>query len=173
MKTLHLILISIATASFTSCSSQVKPKSTHLTHHFIHGKTAYLAPNGQAVAPPKAPKRVKRMITAANQIVHKPYRSGGGHASFYDSAYDCSGATSYVLNAGGVLDRPLVSGNFLQYGKKGYGKWVTVYAKEGHVFLEIAGLRFDTGGTWNSTGPRWKSRRRSLKNFIVRHPRGL
>ncbi len=172
MKSLTLFL-ALFTVALSSCSSQVEPKTTHLTHQFIHGKTAYLAPNGQATPPPKAPRRVKRMIAAANQIVNKPYLYGGGHRSFQDSGYDCSGSTSYVLHAGGLLDKPLVSQNFLEYGKKGYGKWVNIYARKGHVFLEIAGLRFDTGGTWNSTGPRWKAQRRSIKKYVVRHPNGL
>jgi len=173
MKSYLLTLITIAAAGLCSCSSQVTPKDTHLTHHFAHGKTAYLAPNGQAVAPPNAPARVKRMVAAANQIAHLPYRRGGGHAKFVDNGYDCSGATSYVLHAGGLLSRPLVSGNFMEYGEKGYGKWVNIYASNGHVFLEIAGLRFDTGGTWDSTGPRWKAQRRNVKKFVVRHPKGL
>lgn len=168
-----LLLAAIATASFSSCSSQVKAKGTHLTHKFVHGKTAYVSPSGLAVAPPRAPRKVKRMIAAANQLINKPYIYGGGHRSFYDHGYDCSGATSYVLHAGGLLDKPLVSQNFLEYGKKGYGKWVTIYVRKGHVFLEIAGLRFDTGGTWNSTGPRWKPQRRRVSKYYVRHPKGL
>jgi len=50
---------------------------------------------------------------------------------------------------------------------------VSIYAKKGHVFIVIAGLRLDTGGTWNSTGPRWKPQKRGSKGFFIRHPRGL
>jgi hypothetical protein len=78
-----------------------------------------------------------------------------------------------VLHKGGKLKRPLTSNEFLEYGKKGYGDWVTIYVRKGHVFLTIAGLRFDTGGTWNSSGPRWKPERRGVKKYYVRHPRGL
>jgi len=167
-------LITIIVASgFVSCASQVKPKTARLEHHYVAGKTAYLDANGKAHAPSKAPRKVKKMIEAANSISHLPYKYGGGHRSFSDSGYDCSGTTSFVLNAGGVLNKPLISKNFLEYGEKGYGKWVNIFAKDGHVFLEIAGLRFDTGGTWNSTGPRWKPQSRGLKNFVVRHPKGL
>jgi len=81
------------------------------------------------------------MIEAANTLTAKPYIYGGGHRSFHDRGYDCSGAVSYVLHAGGKLDRPLVSQNFFDYGKKGYGDWVTIYVRKGHVFIVIAGLR--------------------------------
>lgn len=157
----------------SSCSSQLKAKERNIEHRFQYGKTAYIGPDGLAQAPPKAPSRVKRMIEAANSITGKPYIYGGGHRSFKDSGYDCSGAVSYVLHAGGRLDAPLTSEGFFDYGKKGYGEWVTVYLRDGHVFMTIAGLRFDTGGTWNSTGPRWKPERRGARGYYVRHPRGL
>ncbi|MFC5050475.1 peptidoglycan endopeptidase [Rubritalea spongiae] len=167
-------LTSACALLLSSCSNQIKADSAHLSHSFVHGKTAYLGPDGIAHAPPKAPKSVHKMVAAANSLVGKPYKYGGGHRSFYDSAYDCSGAVSYILHKGGKLDgRPLVSKEFFDYGKKGYGDHVTIYVRKGHVFMEICGLRFDTGGTWNSTGPRWKPERRGLKGYYVRHPRGL
>ncbi len=171
--TLTLLGCALAMFSLNSCSSQLKAKERYVVHRFDYGKSAYIGPGGKATAPPRAPRRVKRMIAAANSLTDKPYVYGGGHRSFNDTGYDCSGATSYVLHAGGALDRPLVSQNFFDYGKKGYGDWVTVYVRKGHVFLVIAGLRFDTGGTWNSTGPRWKPQRRGTKGYYVRHPRGL
>lgn len=170
---LTLFTASFALVSLSSCSSQMRASERYLTHRFDYGNTAYIAPNGKATAPPRAPRRVKRMIAAANALTEKPYIYGGGHRSFYDRGYDCSGATSFVLHAGGKLDRPLVSQNFFDYGKKGYGKWVTIYVRKGHVFLVIAGLRFDTGGSWRSTGPRWKPQRRGVNGYYVRHPRGL
>ncbi len=177
MKTFRLTLALFGTllvcALLNSCSSQLRAQERHLTHRFDHGKTAYISPSGKAVAPPRAPRRVKRMIEAANALTDKPYIYGGGHRSFYDRGYDCSGAVSYVLHAGGKLDRPLVSQNFFDYGKKGYGDWVTLYVRKGHVFMVIAGLRFDTGGTWQSTGPRWKPERRGVKGYYVRHPSRL
>lgn len=171
------LLIGLASACallLSSCSSQVKADSPHLSHCFIYGKTAYIGADGKAQAPPSAPRSVHKMVAAANSLVGKPYKYGGGHRSFYDSGYDCSGAISYILYKGGKLNgRPLVSQEFFEYGKKGYGRHVTVYMRKGHVFMEICGLRFDTGGTWNSTGPRWKPERRGLKGYYVRHPRGL
>jgi len=170
---LAILCVLLASVLLSSCATQVKAKERHIIHQFNYGKTAYIGPDGKATAPPRAPRSVKRMIAAANSLTEKPYVYGGGHRSFNDVGYDCSGATSYVLHAGGKLDKPLVSQNFLNYGKKGYGDWVTVYVRKGHVFLVIAGLRFDTGGTWNSTGPRWKPERRGAKGYYVRHPRGL
>lgn len=171
---LILILTSaIGSLVLSSCSSQMKAKETALKHNFVYGKTAYLGPDGKAQAPPSAPRRVHKMVAAANDLIDKPYVYGGGHKSFYTRGYDCSGATSYVLHKGGKLDKPLVSQQFFEYGKKGYGDYVTIYIRKGHVFMEICGLRFDTGGTWNSTGPRWKPQRRGLIGYYVRHPSGL
>ena len=163
----------IGMSVLNSCSSQVKAKERYLQHRFVYGKTAYIGPDGKAQVPPDAPRSVKRMTEAANAIVGKPYIYGGGHRSFQDRGYDCSGSVSYVLHAGGKLNRPLTSNGFFEYGKKGYGDWVTVYVRKGHVFLTIAGLRFDTGGTSYSSGPRWKPERRGVKGYYVRHPRGL
>src|SRR5438034_6202161 len=66
----------------------------------VSGKTARLC-FGSAVAPKKAPATVKRAIWAANQLRSKPYRYGGGHKSFDDRGYDCSGTISYALGAAG------------------------------------------------------------------------
>ena len=118
------------------------------------------------------PIRVRRVIAAANRIAHKPYRLGGGHGSFSDSAYDCSGSVSYALRGAGLLDSPLPSGSFVNWGVRGEGRWVTVYAHSGHMYMVVAGLRFDTSGrTKNNT--RWQTEMRSSSRYTVRHPPGL
>jgi cell wall-associated NlpC family hydrolase len=127
---------------------------------------------GVAVAPADAPVAVKLAIAAANQIRHKPYIWGGGHASFKARGYDCSGSVSYVLHAAGLLSFPEVSGALAHWGVKGDGKWITVYANAGHAFMIIAGLRFDTSGAGQS-GPRWRAEPRWLRGFHRRHPAGL
>src|SRR5690242_9849334 len=66
--------------------------------------------HGVAYAPPGAPRAVVRAIRAGNKLQNKPYRYGGGHASFNDTAYDCSGTVSYALHGGGLLTAPLASG---------------------------------------------------------------
>src|SRR5688572_29578444 len=120
--------------------------------------------NGYAIAPRSAPRRVKMAIEAANEIVGKPYRYGGGHASVKDRGYDCSGTVSYALIGAKLLKRPLDSTGFMSWGQKGKGKWISVYAHGGHAYVMIAGLRLDTGyrdpsgrsyGQAPGTGPRW------------------
>jgi len=39
--------------------------------------------------------------------------------------------------------------------------------------MTVAGLRLDTGGGRNSTGPRWKTVTRQGAGHVVRHPGGL
>jgi hypothetical protein len=143
-------------------------------YEYRAGKTAQLAADGTAVAPRGAPAAVKRAIAAGNEICRKPYRRGGGHARMHDTAYDCSGSASYVLNKAGVMRGSMPSGPFRQYGRRGEGKWISVYSRQGHVFLVVAGLRFDTStGGSGHVGPRWQTKSRSTKHFVVRHPPGL
>ena len=112
------------------------------------------------------------MIAAGNAIATLPYVWGGGHASFQDTGYDCSGSVSYVLAAAGLLRAPLVSGQFENWGAAGPGRWVTIYANAGHVFVTIAGWRFDTVAL-AQTGSRWSRAPASSAGFVVRHPPGL
>jgi Putative peptidoglycan binding domain len=137
------------------------------------GESATLGPDGLAVAPPSAPQEVKDAIEAANRIVGKPYKYGGGHGRWEDSGYDCSGAMSYALHGAGLLDRALTSGDFMSWGSRGKGSWITVYAHSGHGFLVIAGLRFDTGWNNSGKGPRWSDDMRPTGDYTIRHPAGL
>lgn len=136
------------------------------------GSTAILL-TGVALAPPDAPAAVQGAVDAANTIVGRPYVWGGGHASFYDDSYDCSGAVSFALFGGGLIPRPLSSGELMHWGAPGPGKWITVYANPGHTFAEIAGLRFDTVGAEQGTGPRWHLATASTAGYVARHPSGL
>jgi peptidoglycan hydrolase-like protein with peptidoglycan-binding domain len=125
-----------------------------------------------AVAPADAPQEVKDAITAANEIVGKPYKYGGGHGSWEDSGYDCSGTVSYALHGAGLLKRPLSSGEFGSWGVSGDGSWISVYYNSGHVYAVIAGLRLDTSGS-GGRGPRWHTDMRSGSGYSVTHWRGL
>jgi hypothetical protein len=118
------------------------------------------------------PATVRRVIAAATRIAHKPYRYGGGHRSFKDSGYDCSGSVSYALHGGGLLQSPLDSSSLMSYGAKGRGRYITIYANPGHTFMIIAGRRFDTTGR-DESGSRWNARMRSSKGYVVRHPVGF
>jgi hypothetical protein len=103
----------------------------------------------------------------------KPYKWGGGHARQNDWGYDCSGTVSYVLREAGLLKGSMPSSGYFKYGRKGEGKWITIYIRKGHVFMTIAGLRLDTGGPGGETGPKWKPETRTVRNTVVRHPAGL
>jgi len=117
------------------------------------------------------PDRVHRGIMAGNRIAHHPYKYGGGHGSFRDSGYDCSGSVSYVLHSMRALDSPLDSSGFESYGGAGKGRWVTIYANSGHAFMVINGRRYDTSGM--DDGTRWDSRSANTSGYVVRHPYGL
>ena len=136
------------------------------------GPRARVLPDGSAVAPDDAPDIVKRVILAGNAIAKFPYKWGGGHGAWRDNGYDCSGSVSFALAAAGLLDRPLTSGLFTRYGEEGPGEWITIYANDGHVFMLVAGLRFDTSGRGRA-GTRWQDAPRPVAGFAVRHIAGL
>jgi hypothetical protein len=128
---------------------------------------------GYAQTPPGAPRAVEQAVAGGNAIARFPYRWGGGHGSFIDDAYDCSGSVSYALAAAGMLDSPLASGDLTGWGEPGRGRWITVYANAGHVYMEVGGLRFDTSGRAGRRGSRWQNARRSGRGFEARHWPGL
>jgi len=127
---------------------------------------------GMVQAPPGAPAAVAEIIAAGNAIATLPYIYGGGHASFHADGYDCSGSVSYALAAAGLVSSPMVSGDFEDWGDPGPGRWVTIYANAGHVWMEVAGWRFDTVALAEG-GTRWSRGGGEFSGFVVRHPRGL
>jgi peptidoglycan hydrolase-like protein with peptidoglycan-binding domain len=134
---------------------------------------ATLSSDGRtAIAPDSAPQEVKDAVAAANAITTKPYKYGGGHGKWEDTGYDCSGAVSYALHGGGLLNKPLDSTGFESWGLAGKGEWITVYANAGHAYAIIAGLRFDTSGA-GEEGPRWRKEARSPSGYVARHPAGF
>ncbi len=141
----------------------------------VPGSKAKLKRNGQAVPPASAPARVKRAIRAANDIAGDDYYYGGGHKpGFRDRrGYDCSGAASYALGKYGAkkLSAPMPSGDFMRWGGKGKGKWITTYANGGHMYTMIAGLRFESHTSGD--GPSWSKERATKSGYKVRHPKGL
>ena len=136
---------------------------------------ATLTTGGLAVAPIDAPAAVQEVIAAGNEIARLPYIWGGGHETYEDTGYDCSGSISYVFAAAHLLDHPVVSGQLEHWGDPGPGKWITIFANAGHTFMYVAGLRFDTVAL-AETGSRWSDRpadESDLSSFSVRHPPGL
>ncbi len=173
MKTLALFAAAILLATPSFAGKPAFPT----TGPVVPGTRATLR-GGIALAPAQAPIEVKRAIWAANQLRNKRYRFGGGHRSFHDSGYDCSGTVSYALGAAGLLKSPTTSSGFKRFGQRGRGKWITVYARNGHTFAVIAGLRLDTTA-WNTMrrdrtwAPRWQATPRTPRGFEARHPAGL
>ncbi len=138
----------------------------------VPGDVAILQ-GGVAYAPANAPMAVKNAIWAVNGIVRKPYRWGGGHSTFFDVGYDCSGTVSFLLHNAGVLEAPTPSKGLLAWGEAGRGRWITVYTRSGHAFAIVAGLRLDTTGRTEGEGPRWRTEMRDLGKFVARHQPGL
>jgi peptidoglycan hydrolase-like protein with peptidoglycan-binding domain len=135
---------------------------------------ARLDSDGLAVPPADAPAVIRDAIAAANQIAFLPYIYGGGHASFIADGYDCSGSVSFALHGGGLLSSPLDSSEFETWGSRGRGRWITLWTNAGHVYMNIAGLWFDTAAQDSANGnDRWSATRVSApKGFMVRHPTG-
>jgi hypothetical protein len=130
--------------------------------------------DGRAIAPPGAPAAVKAMIAAANRIVDRPYIWGGGHRAWAARGYDCSGAVGYALHGAGLLEQTMVSGQLAYWGEPGVGRWATVYANAEHVYMVVAGLRFDTrDDPLGISGPRWHRGGVEPRGFVARHPAGL
>ncbi len=147
-------------------------KSLAATADLPVGKVGRVLPDGRAVAPQDAPQIVRDVIRAGNVIAKTPYLWGGGHGSWSSVGYDCSGSVSFALAGAGLLDTPLTSGSLAQWGAAGPGRWITIYANAGHVFMFVAGLRFDTGAI-SGSGTRWQATLRSTSGFVARHPEGL
>jgi hypothetical protein len=146
------------------------------------GQRARLLPGGLAAAPEAAPLAVEEMIAAGNQIADKPYLYGGGHGlplSDVAPAYDCSSSVAHLLYGAGLLPATadVTSGTLATFGEPGPGRWVTLYANPDHVFVYVAGLRWDThnaaGPGDGSGGIGWHPLIRSAAGFVARHPAGL
>jgi len=162
------VCLFLVASLLVSCGS--KPKSW--VYIYARGKTGVIV-GGKAVPPAGLPKQVLQAITAGNEIVGKPYKYGGGHASFKDSGYDCSATVCYALHGAGLINEVGTSGSLRKYGSSGQGKHITVYAKNGHAFIIIAGLRLDTGYNGENQGPKWSTESRPVRGYVLRHPPGL
>ena len=156
-------------ASDSAVSGSQDPAARNLS-----ATTAVALPNGVAIPPLEAPEAVLNVIRAGNIIARSPYKWGGGHGRFQDNGYDCSGSVSYALYYAGLIDGPHVSGEYMAYGEPGPGKWITIYANPGHMYMEVAGIRFDTSGA-RETGSRWQNEVYGNRGgaYEVRHPAGL
>jgi len=136
------------------------------------GSKARLTSTGLAIPPANAPAKVRAAIRAGNRIAKKPYKWGGGHARLIDTGYDCSGSVSYALRGGRLMTSAMASTGFMSWGRRGPGRWITIRANAGHVYMTIAGLRFDTSAR-GIGGSRWTAQMRSPRGYVATHPTGL
>jgi cell wall-associated NlpC family hydrolase len=136
-----------------------------------------IAGSGKIAIPADVPAVIQRVIAGANAIADFPYVYGGGHASFVDDAYDCSGSVSYALAAGGLLKTPETSGQLESWGRPGPGKWITVYANAGHTYMYVniggAWMLYDTAGRSGVLTSRWQPSAVDNAGYVVRHWPGL
>lgn len=168
--------VQATTPSRPASDAEVRAELAAFRTHLNGAKTqtgpeAKILPDGTAVAPRGAPPRVVAVIAAANEIATKPYKWGGGHGAWKDSGYDCSGSVSFALAGAGLLDSPLTSGGFMRWGERRVGRWITIYTNPGHMFMVVAGLRFDTSGA--NGGTRWQTASRSTSGLQPRSLPGL
>jgi len=147
-------------------------------HSSTQASSGAIGGDGTVQAPPGVPAVIARVIAGANAITDFPYVYGGGHASFVDSAYDCSGSVSYALAAAGLLSAPETSGQLESWGAPGPGRWLTIYANAGHVYMFVDGLRYDTAGRTGVFSTRWQTGPDPVggpnnSGFVARHYPGL
>jgi hypothetical protein len=118
-----------------------------------------------------------RMTQEADLInsKHYPYVWGGGHNAKFHGPYDCSGAVSAVLHAGGYLNSPVTSGALAHMYKPGEGR-VTIYANPKHTFMRLGNRYFGTSGMFRPNGGAgWFTGTPGagyLRGFSVRHVAG-
>ena len=129
--------------------------------------------NGTIPIPQNIPEVVQKVIAGANEIADFPYVYGGGHASFVDNAYDCSGSVSFALAAGGLIGSPEVSGDLESWGVPGPGRYITVYANAGHTYMYVDGILYDTAGRSGVYASRWLVGATDNSGYVVRHWPGL
>jgi cell wall-associated NlpC family hydrolase len=139
----------------------------------VPGGDSIVGDDGAIPIPRDVPEVVQRVIAGANAIANFPYVYGGGHASFVDDAYDCSGSVSYALAAGGLLSAPETSGQLESWGAPGPGKWITVYANAGHTYMYVnvggAWMLYDTAGRSGVFASRWQPSPVDNAGYVARH----
>jgi peptidoglycan hydrolase-like protein with peptidoglycan-binding domain len=173
----------VVTFSVAMAIRKTVSKTVTATGAATGGVTATLNSDGTVTAPAGAPEQIQQVIAAANSIIDTPYIYGGGHGSFNDRGYDCSGAVSFALHGASLLSSPEDSTQLEDFGQSGPGQFITVYADSSHAFVVIDGLAFDTAHygktTPSGSGPRWLPASSALANlsdggnYVERHPSGL
>jgi 3D (Asp-Asp-Asp) domain-containing protein len=173
-------------SSASEAAAGCQPAELQSTLGLTAGQTARVLADGAATTPREAPPAVKLAIAAGNLIHTRPYPEPDVHYGTLAKlwpAYDCSGATSFVLYAASLMGAGALDSTGLEsYGLPGPGRWITIYANSAHAWIVIAGIALDTANYGGppipaGSGPRWRSQ--PLANlsdgtpYIVRHPLGL
>ena len=179
-----------AAAPAGASSTQTRAGAGHRSQSPAPNVRARILPDGRAVIPADAPAAVRAVIAAGNRIHSKPYLLyHWSSLRWLWPSYDCSSSTSYLLYKAGLLsDRPLVSWQLMDWDKPGPGRYITVYATNGHAFIEVAGIAMDTAHFAHvepaGSGPRWqpawtipmqiaRDEQDYGRQFVLRHPAGL
>jgi hypothetical protein len=158
----------------------IAAKLTAAGNKFLASKAPTVGIGGAGAPALTGMPGVDKMIREANAIAshNYAYQWGGGHGSLGSPTggpgpgYDCSGAVSAVLGADGLIGSPEVASQFMGYGAPGPGKWVSIYASPGHVFMSLMGRYFGTSGQNPGGGANWIPR--FPENMpAVRHPPGF
>lgn len=173
MTPLRRVLWALTVAAAIALPARAGVEQPPQTGPTVPGNKAKLY-RGKCIAPANAPLAVKKAIWASNYLVGRPYVWGGGHGTFYDRGYDCSGSISFLLKHAGCLAQPTTSSGLKNYGEPGLGRWITIYARRGHTFAIVCGVRLDTTGrSGRDEGPRWRPNDRGPRGFTARHPAGM
>lgn len=138
---------------------------------------------------PESERHWQRLYAAMSELnAHtRGYVYGAGHGVRLDNlsphdSFDCSSSTSYVLHKAGLFPHEYawVSGEFASsYGLPGQGKYFTIYANGGHVWIRLhrsRWWRFDTSPNEpndNRSGPRFRLWPRFTFGFYARHFPGM
>jgi len=170
---LAAVLVACVTGLALTCSAAIANSGgTGATDSTatVKGHKAKLR-HGKAIAPKSAPRRVQKVIEAANEIAKgKGYCSGGGYSSWKSPCYDCSSSVSYALHGGHLIKHAKPPSGLESWGRSRKGEWITVYANSGHAWMKIAGLRFDTADT-KGAGPGWAQGMgwEKTQSYVKRH----
>ena len=135
---------------------------------------ATLTPNLLAIAPVDAPPQVQAIVNAGNEIAHLPYIWGGGHMTYEDSGYDCSGSISFVLAAAGLLKGTETAAQLMSYGDSGARASGSRSTRRKATRSCTSPGCDSTRSRSRETGSRWSNRSAADGGtFVARHPAGL
>ena len=130
------------------------------------------ASDGLAIAPEDAPDAVKQIIAAGNGIANKPYKYGGGHGELGGLRLRLLGLGLLRAARRRPARAPARLRRLLRLGRRrarASGSRST--RTSGHIYMVVAGLRFDTSGR-SASGSRWQADMRSSGGYAGPPPGG-